>query len=83
MVRCCFFFYFLLFVDRCLSFCDRMLIVGCDSLFVVRVVCSLFVVRCLLFACCLFVVCSFACCLLIVVSGLLLFVVSRLSCAYR
>ena len=71
MVRC--FFSFLLYVDRYLSFCDRMLTVGCDSLFVVRVVCSLFVVRCLLFACCL----------LFVVRGLLLFVVSRLSCAYR
>ena len=74
---------FLLFVDRCWHFCDRMSTVGCDSLSVVRVACSLFVVRRVLFACCVCVVCSFAFWLLFGVCGLLLFVFSRLSCVYR
>ena len=83
-VRCFFFSFFkVLFDDRAVSFCGRMLIVGCGSSFVVRVVCSLSVVRCLLFACCLFVVCPLTCSSWFVACGLLLFVVSRLPCVYR
>ena len=71
-VRCLFFCFCCLLIGVGI-FCDRMLIVGYDSLFVVRVACSLFVVRRVSFACCLFVVCSFAFWLLFVVCGLLFF----------